>query len=149
MLFSLHTKIKWVFRHCLRPHRMQYCEVKLSLLTNNHMACVYHNNFRKCIRKVHTWDKSIWARLLLPPGRYKHSDVTVPSLQEPINCKLHALAWEDLLVAMALRGTQKRYWFILRLITLAFFAYPTLSLESYPPRAIHVWIRIWRHFSKT
>lgn len=59
-------------------------------------------------RYVFTCDEGIRAGLLFLPGRHKHSDVTVTSLQEPINSQLDAVAGEHLLIAMATRDGDRR-----------------------------------------
>lgn len=51
-----------------------------------------------------TCDEGIRSRLLLSPGRDENSDVTVTSLQEPINSQLDALTGEHFLVSMTARA---------------------------------------------
>lgn len=56
---------------------------------------------------VITCDGSIRSRLLLSPGRHKNCDVTVTSLQEPINSQLDALTGEHLFISMTARAKRK------------------------------------------
>lgn len=50
-----------------------------------------------------TRDEGLGPGLLLPPQGDEHSDVPQPSVPEPVDCQLQALARKHLLVAMAVR----------------------------------------------